>query len=79
MINSSIMIRDRAPIKYFTQSGMVGWGGAGGDEGSWDDEDDWDDEDGWGDGARVGCDSVVKALAALQSLQVSELVALTFQ
>lgn len=33
--SNSIMVRSRPPIRYFTQSGMVGWGdtGGGGDGG----------------------------------------------
>ena len=61
----SIIVRIRAPIRYFTQSGVVDWGEAGGGG------------DGGvgagrivGGGASVssGNDSVVKAPTALQSL-----------
>lgn len=76
--NSTVTVKPMNPIRYIIQSGVVWWasgivcwvgGGDDGDEGSGDD----------GSGSGSGCDSVMKALAALQSLQVSELVALTFQ
>lgn len=66
------MTRSRAPIKYFTHSGVVSW--AGGVSGG-----------GGGDGTRVGDDDgtggevVVKAPAALQVLLVPEPSALIFQ
>ena len=90
VISSSTMVRSRPPIRYFTQSGIVGWGdagggGGGGDGGDDEDDEDEDDEDGdgeddsSGDDNSDGDDSVVKAPMALQALQVSELPALTFQ
>ena len=78
--NSTVTVKPMNPIRYIIQSGVVCWASGivcwvgGGDD---DDEDGGDDGSGSGSGS--GCDSVVKALAALQSLQVSELVALTFQ
>ena len=80
VINSSIIVRNKAPIRYFTQSGVVGWGGAGGGG-------DGGGSVGAGGGAGAGTgasvssggDSVVKAPTALQSLRVSPLIALTFQ
>lgn len=82
--NSTVTVKPMNPIRYIIQSGVVCWasgivcwvgGGDDGDEGSGDDGSGF----GFGSGSGSGCDSVVKALAALQSLQVSELVALTFQ
>jgi len=76
--NSTVTVKPMNPIRYIIQSGVVCWASGivcwvgGGDD---DDEDGGDD----GSGSGSGCNSVVKALAALQSLQVSELVALTFQ
>lgn len=76
--NSTVTVKPMNPIRYIIQSGVVCWASGivcwigGGDD---DDEGSGDD----GSGSGSGCNSVVKALAALQSLQVSELVALTFQ
>lgn len=80
--NSTVTVKPMNPIRYIIQSGVVCWASGvvcwvgGGDDG---DEGSGDDGSGFGSGSGSGCDSVVKALAALQSLQVSELVALTFQ
>lgn len=80
--NSTVTVKPMNPIRYIIQSGVVCWASGivcwvgGGDDG---DEGSGDDGSGFGFGSGSGCDSVVKALAALQSLQVSELVALTFQ
>ena len=71
IMNNNVMVRSRAPTRYFTQSGMVGWGDAGDGVDGDDVSDGGDDSD--------GGDSVVKAPTALQALQVSELPALTFQ
>ena len=62
VISIASMVRSRAPTRYFTQSGIVGWGDGGGDEDS--------DEGGAssGDGSIAGDDLVVKALTALQAL-----------
>ena len=60
MISIASMVRSRAPARYFTQSGIVGWGDGGGD-------DDSDDDEG-GVSSGSGNDLVVKALTALQSL-----------
>ena len=72
--NSRTIVKSRPPNRYITQSGVDCWAGGGvggGDGGGGEGEDD----DTFGGGE----DSVVKALAALQSLRVLEPVALTFQ
>lgn len=78
--NSTVTVKPMNPIRYIIQSGVVCWASGivcwVGDE---DDGDEGSGDDGSGSGSGSGCNSVVKALAALQSLQVSELVALTFQ
>ena len=63
--NMSIIVRIRAPIRYFIQSGVAGWGktGGGGDGGAGDGA-----MVGTGAGVSSGNDSVVKAPTALQSL-----------
>ena len=75
VIISSTMTRPNRPKRYIVQSGMAGWAGAGGGDGG--------DGAGGGAGAGVsfcgGGDSVVKALTALQSLEVLAPIALTFQ
>ena len=87
VISNSTTVRSRPPIRYFTQSGIVGWEGAGGGGDGGDDSSDGagfggDDSfggDGAGDDNSDDDDSVVKAPIALQALQVSEPIALTFQ
>ena len=69
------MVRSRPPTRYTTQWGTIGWGGDGGGGGSGDSTVGGGGEGGGGEGG----DSVVKAPTALQSLLVSELIALTFQ
>ena len=54
VISNSTTVRSRPPIRYFTQSGIVGWGDAGGGRGGGDDE---DDEDGDGEDEDGGDDS----------------------
>jgi len=70
--STSIMLRSRPPTRYITQEGKVCSGGAGGGAGG--------DS---GGGVVVtdsgGGDSVVKTPTVLQSLEVLELIALTFQ
>ena len=68
------MVISRPPTRYTTQWGTVGWSGGGGDGGS------GDSAAGGGEGGGgEGGDSVVKAPTALQSLLVSEPIALAFQ
>jgi len=87
VISNSTTVRSRPPIRYFTQSGIVGWEGAGGGGDGGDDSsggagfggDDSFGGDGSGDDNSDGDDSVLKAPIALQALQVLESPALTFQ
>lgn len=85
VISNSTTVRSRPPIRYFTQSGIVGWEGAGGGGDGGDDSSDgagdggFGGDDSSGDDDSEGGDSVVKAPIALQALQVSEPPALTFQ
>ena len=80
VINIATMTRRKArsmtpplDISHSVQLGVGGWGGRGGSCG----------EAAWGSGGEVGSDdgagSVEKALTALQGLQVSVVIALTFQ
>ena len=64
VISIASMVRSRAPTRYFTQSGMVGSGDSGGDDGS----DDKSGVSSGDDGSIAGDDLVVKALTALQAL-----------
>ena len=71
IISSSIMVRSSPPTRYITQSGVVGWDGAGdgrgGDGGDNSGDDDDGDSSAGGDSSGDG-DSVVKAPTALQAL-----------
>ena len=72
--DSKTRAASKAPSKYFIQSGVVDWGGEAGGVGGLSGCGTSSDSD-----SSSGGEVVVKALTALQALQVSELIALTFQ